>query len=337
MNVAHAALYPRVSRIVMAIALGLAAGATGCLPTQHPVETSTLGRAASSHDLEEVVDRAGPITVETVVAADWQVPLSGLLNLEHPAARKAGLVDRAEPIQVFFHAVRHPSRGLFIVDSGIEKALRDDPDRAALRGLVASFMHRELMVFHNTTGEWLARQDQPLAGVFLTHLHLDHVSGLPDVPRDTPIYAGRGENTERSLQNLVVAPVIDRELDGFGPLHEWNYEKNATGSFVGAIDVFGDQSFWALHVPGHTAGMTAYLARTPSGPVLMVGDACHTAWGWEHQVEPGDYSSDKPTSVDSLARLKQFVKRHPSIDVRLGHQLLGKPSGPVQASGQAAR
>ena len=97
------------------------------------------------------------------------------------------------------------------------------------------------------------------------------------------------------------------------------------------LDVFGDGSVWALHVPGHTPGSTAYLARTPKGPVLMVGDACHTSWGWDHGVEPGDFSKDQPLSTESLASLEALVKRHPSIDVRLGHQ----PRGQRIVTGQA--
>jgi glyoxylase-like metal-dependent hydrolase (beta-lactamase superfamily II) len=86
--------------------------------------------------------------------------------------------------------------------------------------------------------------------------------------------------------------------------------------------VFGDGSLFALHVPGHTRGSLAFLARTPRGPVLLVGDACHTAWGWKNGVEPGEFSTDGPRSAESLARLLDLARRHPSIDVRLGHQPL---------------
>ena len=59
---------------------------------------------------------------------------------------------------------------------------------------------------------------------------------------------------------------------------------------------------------------------TARRPVLMTGDACHTVWGWDNGVEPGSFSEDKPASARSLAALQALVKRHPSIDVRLGHQ-----------------
>jgi hypothetical protein len=56
----------------------------------------------------------------------------------------------------------------------------------------------------------------------------------------------------------------------------------------------------------------------------MVGDACHTSWGWDHGVEPGTFSKDQPESAESLQQLQALVKRHPTIDVRLGHQPRGQ-------------
>src|SRR4051794_2672567 len=82
--------------------------------------------------------------------------------------------------------------------------------------------------------------------------------GAPDVPGSTPIYVGPFETTLRKFDNVVVSPVIDRALEGKGALREWAYVKDPSGVFEGVLDVFGDGSFWALHVPGHTPGMTSY-------------------------------------------------------------------------------
>lgn len=122
--------------------------------------------------------------------------------------------------------------------------------------------------------------------------------------------------------NVFVGAAIDAELEGKGPLREWRASPDPDGVFEGIVDVFGDRSLFAIAVPGHTPGSTAYLARTPSGPVLMVGDACHTRWGWENGVEPGTFSNDREHGADSLARLERFVAKHPRVDVRLGHQLM---------------
>src|SRR5207237_10380367 len=114
--------------------------------------------------------------------------------------------------------------------------------------------------------------------VTLTHLHLDHVSGLPDVPHGTPIYAGPRELTAHTFNNMFVRSSIDRAFAGQDAVAEWPFAPDPDGRFAGVLDIFGDGSVWAIHVPGHTPGSTAYLLRTPQGPVLLTGDVCHTAW-----------------------------------------------------------
>jgi len=294
--------------------------ATACTPTSHPTGPSSLGVARPASDMLAVIDVPGPIEVETVASADWVVPREGLINLDHPRARAAGLTPGLEPIQVFFHALRHPARGLFLVDTGMERAFRDDPDQAAFRGLVASQMHLEGLQVHVALGDWLAAHPGPVAGVFLTHLHPDHLTGMADVAAGTPVHAGPGEASERGFVNVFLQPNIDRALAGKGLLSAWPFAPEVGGPFEGVVDIFGDGSAWALWVPGHTGGSTAYLLRTPRGPVLLTGDACHTRWGWDHAVEPGTFSSDLPRSAGSLARLQRLVADHPGVEVRLGHQ-----------------
>lgn len=293
----------------------------GCARSTSRAEApSPLGVTASASAMEAVLDTKGPVTVQSVASADWEVPLAGLLNLDAPAAKKAHLVDRPEPIQVAFHVLRHPTRGTFLVDTGVERDLFEAPDRAAIRGVVSRFMNLEKLSRRVDTRSFLDHASGPVAGVFLTHLHLDHVSGMRDVPAGVPVFVGPGETRERTFTNVFVKPSVDRALEGKGALTAWQFEPDPDGVFEGVVDVFGDATTWALYVPGHTAGSTAFVVRTPEGPVLLTGDACHTTWGWDHAVEPGTFSDDQPRSRTNLLRLKALAARHPSLDVRLGHQ-----------------
>jgi glyoxylase-like metal-dependent hydrolase (beta-lactamase superfamily II) len=302
----------------------------GCAVTSHETTPAKLGNPSTLAALEAVIDEPGPIEVETVIGADWHVPLSGLINLDHPAAKAAKLEQREEPIHVFLHSLRHPTRGLFMIDSGVEHALAHDRDDAAVGGLVASVAGLDELVVKVDTKSWLAKQAQPLAGVLLTHLHLDHIMGLPDVPHGTPIYTGPGEAAASSFQNLFVQGTTNQELEGHAPLNEWQFERNeSTAGIAGVLDIFGDGTVWALWLPGHTEGSTAYVARSANGPVLFTGDVCHTAWGWRNAVEPGTFSHDLPASRQSLLALIELARRHPTLDVRLGHQALEATASPI--------
>ena len=309
-----------MKNLVAALVVTASLALGGCAATTHATQPSSLGVARRSADMLAVVDQPGPVEVESVGSTEWAVTRAGLINLDAPKAKAAHLTDSDEPIQVYFHVVRHPRFGVFLIDTGVERALRDAPDKAAMRGFVAGYMHIEKMGFQMPLGTWLAAHKEPLQGVFFTHLHLDHVSGAPDLPKATPIYGGPDEPSQRAFLNMFTQASIDRALDGLPPLEEWGYRPDPDGRFAGVVDVFGDGTFWALWTPGHTPGSTAYLARTPRGPVLFTGDTAHTRWGWENDVEPGSFTDDHAKNVESLARLRRLVQEHPSIDVRLGHQ-----------------
>lgn len=309
----------RAAVVAFAVAL-VVLSCANCALTGHEVVRSSLGTPRSYAELGAAIDAPGPVVVETVVSAGWTAARSGLINLKDPRARAAGLTNGGEPIDVRFHALRHPTRGLFIVDTGVERAIRDEPSRAAFRWPLAAMLTIPKMVVRVPLGEWLAAQPEPLRGVFLTHLHPDHLTGMADVPAGTPVFAGPGEATAGAMVNVLLRTSVDRAFAGKAPISEWPFVPPSGGPFEAVVDVFGDGTTWALWVPGHTIGSTAYVVRTPAGPVLITGDASHTRWGWENGVEPGRFSRDRPRSARSLAALRTLAQEHPQLEVRVGHQ-----------------
>lgn len=293
---------------------------SACSLTTHPTSPSTLGKLSSSAEMEHLINLPGPIQLETINSADWTVPLAGLLNLNSPAAINAGLKNHDEPIQVYAHLLKHPQRGNFLVDTGVSKKLLDDPAKEGVSWLILKAMPIEKMQLKQSTAEILRSIDNKLAGVFFTHLHIDHISGMPDIGSDVPLYIGKAESTDSNFMNLFVQGVSNQFLKDKQPLQEWPFQANPQNRFEGIVDIFEDGSVFAISVPGHTPGSTAYLIRTTQGPVLLTGDACHTRWGWDNTVEPGDYTRDNARNLLNLKRLKQLVSDYPKIEVRLGHQ-----------------
>lgn len=295
---------------------------TGCTLTRHTTTPTTIPLATPVSDLAAFLATPGPITHEAVTAARWSIPLSGLVDLTDPTAEV--LTDADTPIVLPVHVLTHPDAGMFIVDTGVDSGSVDG--RGPVRGLIRSFTASMEPV--ESLADILARQPAPLAGVLLTHLHLDHILGIPDVPASTPMFIGEGETEARKVEYALTRRTMRAVLDGHGPLHTWPVDEAISlGPVTAAWDVIGDGSLWALAMPGHTPGSTAYLARTTAGPVLFTGDTCHTRWGWEHGVTPGTFTADHVANRDSLAQLKALSALTPAMTVYVGHELSGADTG----------
>ncbi|MCB9759701.1 MAG: MBL fold metallo-hydrolase [Alphaproteobacteria bacterium] len=283
-----------------------------CALSRHP-SVAVTAASVSAPPLAE----PGPLTLESVVSARWSVPLSGLVNLENPDA--AGLVDGDVPIVLPVHVLTHPERGAFVIDTGAPA------DLSVMGPLVGGFLGDMEVV--DPMADILARQSAPLAGVLITHMHLDHILGLADIPVETPIYAGPGELEVRQASNALLRRPYKRLLDDRAPLQSWDWTDAGTLGGLPAIDVLGDGSLWALSVPGHTPGSTAYLARTVDGPVLFTGDCAHLQWSWTSGVEAGSYTADHAQHRQSLAALRQLAAQIDGVQVFTGHELTGEDTG----------
>ncbi|MFT4821433.1 MAG: N-acyl homoserine lactone hydrolase [Sulfitobacter sp.] len=288
---------------------------TACSATSTPTQNATLGQPGTMAELLNSLKQPGVIEFEKYATADWAVNLSGLVNLEHPKAQAAGLEDRLEQIQIFTYSLAHPTQGTYLVDSGLSQRFLDIDNNSDVSMLVKLAMGVDTLKVHLTT-DTLNDQLAGVDGVFLTHIHLDHIMGLTDLSSDVPVYIGPGDAAAKDPMNVFTKGTTDRLMAKVEALLEWQYTE------TGIIDVFGDGSLWAIHSPGHTPGATAYLANTTSGPQLMLGDASHTKWGWENNVEPGTFSVDVAASVASLARLKALVAEDTRISAHPGHQAL---------------
>ncbi len=280
-----------------------------CALASHPAVLAPSPPAAAEVNLSA----PGPIEIDSVVSARWVVPLEGLVNLDHPEAKAAGLADGPTPIVLPVHVLTHPERGVFVIDTGAPASLD------GLGGPVEGYLSD--LEIADPIGAIVTRHGGALDGVFMTHAHLDHVLGLAEVDPEVPVYIGPGELSARSAMNALTRGTYARLFDGRGPVREWDFTGELTLGGLPAVDVFGDGSLYALHVPGHTPGSTAYLARTPQGPKLFTGDCAHLYWSWEHGVEAGTYTADQAQQAQSLEALKGLAAQLEGVQVFVGHEL----------------
>lgn len=303
----------RFSTILMAVLASLLL--TACGATSIESEPAKLGQPSTWAAMEAVIDKPGPIQFKKHLAARWAVNLSGLVNLDNPKARSAGLEDRQEPIEIYTYSLAHPSAGTFIVDSGISESLRVPEENPDIGWPIKIVLDTDALKVVQTTAE-IEEEVGGIDGIFLTHIHLDHILGISDLADETPLYMGWGESANKKFEHMATQGTTDRMIANASPPKEWQFDEE------GIVDIFGDASVFAIHSPGHTPGSTVYLVRTTNGPELLLGDTCHTAWGWNNGVEPGSFSDDRETNAVSLMRFIELAELHPGMGIHPGHQSL---------------
>ncbi len=278
--------------------------------SQSQKQTNLLG-------LESINAKNPIVTFSAIKAADWAVPLEGLIDLEDPKAKATGLEDKEEPISIYFYLVQHPKEGTFLIDSGISEEFL--PGRKPpVSSIVASQMNFEKLKIHQTTKNFLDQNKIIPKGVFFTHLHLDHIMGAKEIPDSTPFYTGTGETKDRTFINAFVQGSSNRLLGGKPNLIELEIGENTNQPSI--LDFFGDGSFYVIHVPGHTKGSLAFFIPGKTESHLVLGDTCHTQWGWLNQVPPGSFTQDSEKNRDSLFFLKKLANSIKGIRVYPGHQ-----------------
>lgn len=287
-----------------------------CRVTSH---SAKLQEFSASPDIQLADQKTkDQVTFQTVKAADWEVPLKGLLNLEDPKAKELGLTDRAEPISIYFHLIKHPSKGVVMIDSGIAESFTKSKEDMPLSSLVASQMNLEKLKVYHTTKKFLKENSIPLKAVFLTHMHLDHIMGASEIDKEVPIFIGPGESQSKQFMNLFVQGSTDRLMGENPNLQEIEKPKDPDQTMY--LDFFGDKSFYVIWVPGHTAGSLAFFVQTKSGKHLVLGDSCHTQIGWNQDIIPGEFTADAQQNRKSLTLLKEIDRKWKADFIYPGHQ-----------------
>ncbi|XDD47511.1 MBL fold metallo-hydrolase [Leptospira sp. WS39.C2] len=296
----------------------------GCQVTSHKYKSLPL-EPLQNHEMllqkpQNFVD------FQVIKVADWEAPLSGLLDLSDPQTKLAKLENKQEAISIYFYTIKHPKFGTYLIDSGIGESFTKGKENSLVSPLVESQMNFEKLKIYETTKKYLEKNKIQVKGIFYTHLHLDHVLGALEIDPSVPFYVGPNEVTGKQFINLFVQGSTNRML-GVNP-ELFQIDINSNKQTINIIDFFGDQSFYILVVPGHTPGSLAFLIPSKDGGHLVLGDTCHTRFGWIHQVIPGSFTSDPETNRKSLSALKSISASYKPKYIYPGHQERILSTGP---------
>lgn len=218
------------------------------------------------------------------------------------------------------YVIRHPEAGSVLVDTGFHPDASSD--RRADFGAAMSLMFRSLRVADTPyTDQLRERGADPhqVERVVMTHLHVDHTSGMRLLPaarftiaadewRATHDEGPRGGFVSHHLPPESRVDLVDPEADG-----------EPHGPFRRTLDLLGDGSIRLVSTPGHTPGHLSVLVRTEGGrQVLLAGDAAYTLRSIEEQRLPL-LTVDDERYARSLAELKAFMDDDPDAVVVPSH------------------
>jgi len=201
--------------------------------------------------------------------------------------------------------IDHP-QGLVLFDTGVDTDAEGDPfldttpDRRVDRQI-----------------ERLGYRAADVNYVVMSHLHLDHVGGMPLFPQATFIVRRQELRAAWWPDGYEHGYAFDLLLKTRG----LTYLQLPEGE---TFDVFGDGALLCIDTKGHTEGHQSLVVDLPgTGKVVLVGDAAQVDENLSDSVPPG-MCWDNQWSVDSIRKLRHM--RDLGALVILGHELGALPA-----------
>lgn len=265
-------------------------------------------------DWKQYFDR--PVALRLYVMHTGEVRSVGTphYNPKSPKFKEMPKTEGFNP--VFAYLVEHPSKGLLLLDTGLHHSFTESKSGnfgMFLGALVSARTERGKDILSQLRS--INKSPQDVRYVLLSHLHLDHVSGLP-------YFKGTSVEVFVDKEELQAARAPLSTLKGYikGHLEGLNCRPipyvNGAPPFDLIHDFFGDGSLFVVRTAGHTKGHCSVLLNAGGGPILLAFDAIHRKTNLDQGIPPsGDYTN----ALSAMRSIESFMARFPTTKLIYGH------------------
>jgi glyoxylase-like metal-dependent hydrolase (beta-lactamase superfamily II) len=271
------------------------------------------------------VSAAVEVRVEVIRTAEIRMPYVYAYRPDgNPLSRVAGLVrpgGEALRSPCLAYVLSHPQAGTILVDTGFHPDASEDPRKDF--GLPMSLIFRGLRTPADAFDQQLrARGVDPAAveRVLMTHLHVDHTSGMRLLPNARFTIAER-EWSAATARGATGKGFVAHHLPGAAKVDLVDFRTGGKqhGPFSHTLDLLGDGSIRLVSTPGHTPGHMSVLLRASGGrTVLLVGDAAYTLRNVREGILPLLTASDRAYRR-SLHEIAAFAESDPHATLVPSH------------------
>lgn len=150
----------------------------------------------------------------------------------------------------------------------------------------------------------LNRNPEAPIRVLLTHLHIDHVDGLQELPR-----------ADVALHGLCLRRSFGAATRHLGPAFRPRALEAGTSPFKAfpqAIPISARGDLWMIPTPGHTPGHASVLLRTAEADLFFAGDLTFTQDQLLRGRWPG-IAYDRQANAGSMRRVRRHARLFPTV------------------------
>lgn len=217
-------------------------------------------------------------------------------------------------LPVYTYLIEHP-KGRILVDTGWHTDVRGD-QRKHMSWKLNVASKAKLPAGEAVTEQLAAMGLTPfdLDIVLLTHMDVDHASGVKLVGDAKKIYANEAELAAVTRGNIR----YNRRLWEDVPIKPLVMQNTGVGPFGKSFDVFGDGTVQFVDLAGHSDGMTGVLVSHDKKFAVMTGDACYARANWESRRLQG-ITTDKGKALASIDWVAKMAGTPGCVEILATH------------------